>query len=264
MNKTVIATVLILTSCELYSYEMPVHARVTQVAFDRSDLTVNATELFFRLGFDRLELNHPFQTRFETCSPVVQGNTDAYVDANGRWLTGTATAPDDTNVKRRCTLDYERRLMPPEFSGRPRNPNAQPSQPGATPQLRFEAWLMRGAIREDDIEQKYFTSADRPDADPWGDQTRVFNHFYNPVKNERGTLAFGIESIRWALGEDAPFAGATQVPDPDRSNHFSYADARRAYFQALTYKAVRAPGQPFPATTRALCAALELGLQTPI
>ena len=40
----------------------------------------------------------------------------------------------------------------------------------------------------------------------------------------------------WALGEANPYAGAAQIPDPMRGNHFSYMDARRAFFLALTYR----------------------------
>ena len=97
---------------------------------------------------------------------------------------------------------------------------------------------MRGVIREDDLADKYYTSLDRPDIDPWADRTRVFNHFYSPVTNSTDSVIVdvsGVPSLGWALGEANPFA-TTQIPDPMRGNHFSYMDARRAFFLALTYR----------------------------
>jgi len=97
---------------------------------------------------------------------------------------------------------------------------------------------MRGVIREDDLKADKYTTALRPDADPWGDQDRPINHFYDPVTNESGTPLGGIftqRSLNWAMGEANPLQPAS-VPDPSRGNHFSYMDARRNFFLALTYK----------------------------
>ena len=170
------------------AYETPTHAFITKEAFDRSVLTVNSTELYARLGFERLNPNQPFETGFpDGCvGPASIFERDsAYVDARGTWLVGSNMPPDSGNVFFRCPLNYERRDMPPEYSGRTRNAGAVPAQPGPTPQLRFEGWLMRGVIREDDLSPAdYGTSLDRPDADPWGEQTRVLYHFYAYVSLE--------------------------------------------------------------------------------
>jgi len=128
--------------------------------------------------------------------------------------------------------------MPPDYSGRSFI-QPTPTALGPTSQLRFEAWLMRGVIRENDVANGFYSSEERPDVDPWNDQSRVFNHFYSPVTNSPdspSTVALGGgPSLHWAMGEVNPFAN-TQVPDPTRGNHFSYMDARRAFYFALTYK----------------------------
>jgi len=235
----VIVSVLPMAS---FAYETPTHAFMTKAAFDRSDLAVNSAELYARLGFDRLDINQPFQTGFpDGCiGPATTFERDsAYVDARGNWLVGANVPPDTSNAFFRCPQIYERRNMRPEYSGRTRAPSATPPQPGPTPQLRFEAWLMRGVIREDDVAANYYTTPDRPDEDPWGEKTRVLNHFYSPVTNDKDYTGTPTEpstgALPWALGEADPFA-QNQLPDPTRGNHFSYMDARRAYFFALTYK----------------------------
>jgi hypothetical protein len=223
------------------AHEMPVHAYMTKNGFDRSVLAVNNQELFQRLGFDRLEPDYPFNVQNNQCN--------SYADALPNWINGPFEGPNDTNVRFRCVTTYEQRLMPLPYSGRQYAPLGQefPLPPGATPQLRFEAWLMRGAIREDDIAIKYYPIEDRPDIDPWQERTRVFNHFYSPVTNSTDSVLVvglgGIGSLNWAMGEADPFSGNTQIPDPMRGNHFSYFDARRAYFLALTYREVRLPAQ---------------------
>jgi len=41
---------------------------------------------------------------------------------------------------------------------------------------------MRDAIREDDLAARYYDEgSDRPDVDPHGEITRVFNHFFDPI-----------------------------------------------------------------------------------
>jgi len=227
------------------SYETPTHAFITKAAFDRSDLAVNSADLYARLGFDRLNINQPFQTGFpDGCigAASIFERDSAYVDARGNWLVGANVPPDTSNAFFRCPQTYERRNMPPEFSGRPLLVGQSiPVAPGPTPQLRFEAWLMRGVIREDDVKDKYYTTPDRPDVDPWSEKTRVLNHFYSPVTNDKDFTGApppfepSGDALPWALGEADPFA-QNQLPDPTRGNHFSYMDARRAYFFALTYK----------------------------
>ncbi|AVP98914.1 hypothetical protein C7S18_17775 [Ahniella affigens] len=95
---------------------------------------------------------------------------------------------------------------------------------------------MRGAIREDDLKaSSYANPNDRPDVDPWMEIDRPIFHFYNPVTNESGLPLVGGPSLKWALGEVDPFAASTSE-DTMRGNHFSYVDAIKSYYTALTYK----------------------------
>lgn len=243
-----IANKMKISTCEIYAllvsgrilaYETPTHAFITREAFNRSALGVNSIELYTRLGFDRLDLNQPFDTGFtENCAGAASTfeSENAYADARPAWLDGGNMPPNSSNIFFRCPQDYERRDMPPEYSGRP---TTILSMLGNTPQLRFEAWLMRGVIREDDVESKYFSGGAGPDIDPWGEKTRVFNHFYSPVTNSPGSnlvvLAGGKPALGWAVGEVDPFTESS-IPDPTRGNHYTYIDARRAFFYAMTYK----------------------------
>jgi hypothetical protein len=258
MNRYLIIFSLVMTCLfqPARGYETPVHAHMTKNGFDRSILSVNNQDIYQRLGFDRLEADYPFNAQNSLC--------DSYADPSPAWLT-VFTAPNESEVKFRCVTSYEQRVMPLSYSGRQYAPLLPefPTPPGATPHLRFEAWLMRGAIREDDVADRYFTTTDRPDVDPWVDRTRVFNHFYSPVTNSPDSVqvsAMGVGSLNWALGEADPFAGSSQIPDPTRGNHFSYMDARRAYFLALTYRELLPPGQPFPDVNARLESAIRMRL----
>ena len=226
-------SLLITCSSAASAYEMPTHAFMTKNAFDRSVLAPSNTEIYQRLGFDRLSADRPFNTQTNAC--------DGYLDPVPNWLLTAIPAPDPGGVRFRCVTPYERRSMPLIYSDRPYSPNAEfPVPPGLSPHLRFEAWFMRGVIREDDLADKYYNGLDRPDIDPWADRTRVFNHFYSPVTNSTDSTQVnslgGVPSLGWALGEENPYAGVAQIPDPMRGNHFSYMDARRAFFLALTYR----------------------------
>jgi hypothetical protein len=230
----VLGTLILICTVPAFGYETPVHASITERGYSRSKLADTQDELYKRLGFERFVLEAPFRFPGSGCSTTdneVQGLD--YVDALPAWLQINA-APDRTNVRFRCILPYERRSMPLDYSGRSQRANTL----GSTPEQRFEAWLMRGAIREDDIEAKYY-EVDRPDVDPWLEKTRVLNHFYSPVTNDDGETAIALASeqpaLFWAIGEIDPFIGALN-PNADRLNHFSYVDARRSMFRALVYK----------------------------
>jgi hypothetical protein len=90
-------------------------------------------------------------------SPLI----DSYPDASGDWQEQAF----DAEVYSRCPDTYEKRLMPPDYSGR----IAPPPSLGNTPELRIAAWLMRGAIREDDlVSGNYYDPTDAPDAQSLG------------------------------------------------------------------------------------------------
>ena len=97
--------------------------------------------------------------------------------------------------------------------------------------LSLEGWLMRGAIREDDVPTLFGGNP----ADPYGSIFRVFNHFYDP-RNDQGLTvgAFqGAKAPDWGIGASDAFADENAA-DAFRRNHFTVFDAREAMFRALT------------------------------
>lgn len=203
------------------AYEVDSHAWMAKGSFDRSVLSPGSpsyTGVYRMMGWDRMLDTAPFN--------VASGNSptgleiNSYYDLLGSWQQGI------TLEYERPVLYFEQRRMPFEY----RYGDAAMTN---RPWLRFEAWLMRGAIREDDLGQAEYTDGFAPDVDPRGELTRVLRHFYNPV-NEGSIPAFS-ESTDWALGSDDALA-VPPTHTADRGNHFSWADARRGYFQALTYR----------------------------
>lgn len=99
----------------------------------------------------------------------------------------------------------------------------------------IQGWLMRGAIREDDCSIPYF--CDNPGDDPTG-ATRPFNHFFDPVNNEKLWLG-EYTAPNWTLGtlNAFPIDGEMIQPLPNnlfKTNHFTMFDAREAQYRALT------------------------------
>ena len=112
--------------------------------------------------------------------------------------------------------------------------------------LTLQGWLMRGAIREDDVPppfggnpQDVLSIYDLP-------FYRVFNHFYDPVYNRPltvpGALQGSVQSlnngpvqtaVNWATGSADSF-GAPNTPNTERHNHFTLVDAREAMYRAAT------------------------------
>jgi len=221
---------LLVASTSAYAYEVDTHGQMTQTAFERSALTTD-NGLLERLGFNRLDANLPFRSTVQNPIGCIPDGTplyhDAYVDAEGEWQEQAF----DVDVRFRCPNRYEKRLMLPRYSGR----IAPPSTLGSTPELRIEAWLMRGAIREDDLViGNYYDLSDAPDSSPWGEINRPTHHFYSPVTNTSDSLATQ-SALPWALGQSNPF-NAIPAADPARENHFSYADAIANYYRALVFK----------------------------
>lgn len=153
-----LSLVLICSSANAFNLET--HALITNTAFGKSILngeTAESKELYGRLGFDRMTENHPFsQSDTQTCAAVNGGvgGKDHYIDATGAWIAVNATQNSST-LRTRCPFLFEQRSMPPAYTGYFVDPNI-----GPTSWLRFEGWLMRGVIREDDFKfGKWFIAA---------------------------------------------------------------------------------------------------------
>ena len=108
------------------------------------------------------------------------------------------------------------------------------------PALSLPGWLMRGAIREDDLGTTFgFNNGYDPHDDPYGTFQRVFNHFFNPINNSQLTVLgvpFGLDTNpNWAIGASDAFA-TTLAENTSRRNHFTVYDARESMYRALTGK----------------------------
>lgn len=195
--------ILLMMASTSFAYEVDTHGLMTQAAYGRSALKSDAA-LLSRIGFDRLDLMRPLDSSATECDAdgAFMPLRDAYTDARPAW-TGTDYLGD---LHFRCPNLYEKRLMLPRYSGRiPPTPEL-----GATPELRFESWLMRGAIREDDMEVQYFTDpSEAPDVDPWGEITRPTHHFYSPVTNTSDSVGTQ-NGLVWVMGVSDPFAECGQ------------------------------------------------------
>ena len=114
----------------------------------------------------------------------------------------------------------------------------------------LKGWLIRGAIREDDL-GTYFglrIGGDSPREDPYGDFYRVYQHFFDPTKLTPQAQALNgtpmpddnpqpiHSSPNWALGTIDAFA-AGPIYELGRRNHFTIQDAREAMYRALTGRA---------------------------
>lgn len=101
----------------------------------------------------------------------------------------------------------------------------------------IKGWLMRGAIREDDV-PAWIPGSSNPQDDPYSAYTlvRVLNHFYDPALNRPLTVAgigWGSKAPDWATGSNNVFTNPN-TPDASRRNHFTVFDAREAMYRALT------------------------------
>jgi hypothetical protein len=120
--------------------------------------------------------------------------------------------------------------------------------------ISLPGWLLRGAIREDDV---LFPDNGQPVDDPYNSNdvvrdNRVLHHFYDPV-NDQGLSRWiplswlGVKkSPNWAIGSEDAISNQNS-PESNRRNHFTVFDAREALYRALTGKGRNASGDEFDA-----------------
>ena len=184
------------------AYELGTHARITEQAYTASVLATDPT-LVSDLGLSEADPIVPF------------GNTYYEIIGGG--------------VETRSALSFFLESIEPDL-------RIWPDSQSNTP-LSMQAWLMRGAIREDDYKNQSFLFGlckiedEPPIPAEENPLSRPVNHFYDPVNN------IGITGQKratdWGLGAD----NALQVPNqPDigRANHYTIVDAREAMYRALT------------------------------
>lgn len=226
------------------AFETHTHAYITYQAYNASTLGGSGSDsqaLMTRLGLDRLASDQPF-TPYWTGVPIP---LSFYYD----------NLPDGSTP-----LSYARPAGAHEWwqmeqlATNNQFGTASPSPVGTDPihTLPIANWLMRGVILEDQLRPDDYRAADGPlpDPDPRSDIRRVYNHFYDPIHDQRLTVgvpcnlyppfsplygySYCSKSVDWALGTADAFTSI--APDTTRHNHFSWEDARQNYFLALTAK----------------------------
>lgn len=242
MLRRAIVLSLALVACgQAFAWEVDTHAWITLRAFERSNLNASGpagSSLVGRLGFDRYDPKAVF--RSPGLEALGLGPSDKYLDLEGNW---DQSAPNPTipSLSNRFPNNWEHSRFPDGYRF-----GANPGGLGPTPHLRLEAWLMRGVVREDDLKPGEYP-AEPPDSDPYGNITRVYGHFYDPINNDGVPIVGEGEArnkaINWTLGLDDALAPSFN-PLLSRRNHFTWLDARRAYFKALTYQTANATLAP--------------------
>ncbi len=210
-------------------YELGTHAFVSKVAFDASVLSPsNAKTVVPILGFDRLSETMPFSGFDLTATPLNRYWDDA--------PTGQVELETVIGSILRAPQNEEGKIFERLIAS-----TYLPSTSRADFELRADAWVMRGAVREDDNDIGTLYSIGDRDADPRHTVFRAGRHFYDPV-NERaltdGVTCFFFGCIRateWAMGRSGVLDGPGTIT-ADRENHYSWHDARNNYWWALTAK----------------------------
>lgn len=215
-----------------HSYDAETHGLITYQAYKNSALhQTGSGSLINRLGLDRLDVPLPFHIYWNSAQPIAQ-NPDSYIDA---------ASLRQPNEYERCQLQNLEKV---EFF----DINDSMLSGGTVSFFPIQDWLLRGALREDDLTHLgYIIAHDdcgEPEHDPNGPINRVMNHFYDPINDVAlkpplvscsATAPNGIcsKSVDWALGYVNSFA-TPPVIDTNRRNHFTYEDARQNMWLALT------------------------------
>ena len=217
----------------LSAYEIGTHAYVTKAAVDGSVLSsTHPKSIVPVLSFNRLDPDKPFEAMFGTTDlpePSYFDNQPLPAITLGSAAASEAATRDPQNMEGEIFAALIGKGLLPGAPNR------------AAFEQRIDAWVMRGAIREDDNDFGAYSLGDRDD-DPWNNVLRAGCHFYDPI-NRRALfnppacfIANGcIPSIDWAMGRTDVLATSGGVLDATRQNHFSWQDARDNYWWALTY-----------------------------
>ena len=192
------------------AYELATHAALTREAFLASRLNAPAT------------LSAPTPLLEQLGLGTLPGNLGvAYIDLTRGAAKERSAFPSDD----------------PEF-GQRKIDEANRQSPFAPKVPTLAAWLMLGAIREDDVPFDPGEMENSPQDESFGTFTRVFHHFYDPRWNR--PLSAGPKQ----LGRSAPDWAIRGAEGADlRENAFSIAAAREAMWRALTLKL--APAIPY-------------------
>lgn len=214
-----------------FAYEIGTHAYVSKLGVDGSVLSpTNAKSIVPVLGFERLDAIKPFEIALVPSGFLRQRYFDNLPLPAISILSEDAPALTVREIEKEERKIFERLA----------NVGLVPGKDDLSLfEQRIVAWVMRGAVREDDNDIGPYSIGDR-DGDPWNVVFRAGRHFYDPVNN-RGLdegftcTTFGCRpAIDWAAGRADVLNGPGTL-DTSRENHFSWQDARDQYWWALTY-----------------------------
>ena len=197
----IVVTIFCVSSVAVEAYEQSTHAALTREAYVQSLLNPTVSDVLVRLGLDGAMLNLGAQ----------------YLD-----ITANAT------IAREASPPFPPRFVDTKI-GEANNPSQfKPTLPSLT------AWLMLGAIREDDGPFDAGALENTPQDEPDGAFTRVFNHFFDPYFDRPLVVGspWGARAPDWAL----------VVPTAGTRNHFTVSAGREAMWRALTLKQIGSGG----------------------
>lgn len=261
ITAAIVLLLMLLISANSNGFETETHALITRKAFTRSKLADTSPDsVKVRLGLDRYAATRPFNLYWNA--------SERFGDAYYTHGADEGTIADSGNI-----------LIPPAVMSPERWEQCQMQEFALLPDgkrntfrdlftdtvdssdstLPLQNWLVRGAIREDDLGLLQVTQF-RLDSvcsnfSTWGDFTRVFNHFYDPAfdKGMPGCPPGSVceRTVAWALG-NADATGLPAQEDTLRLNRFSYRDARNTMWAALTreFNKQRSPNQIYAARQR--------------
>jgi len=247
------------------AYETQTHAFIVSEAEKRSVLEdpTNGPPLLKRLGFDRLSTTRPFGL-YWLFTPA--NYTNAALSAVGPEYYDNLASNTPNNTFARSPQNYEQQQMV-ELLNVGRLDAATVNANNLPYIAPFRSWIIRGAIREDDLATPADYGDDQPtdqipDTDPRGGFQRSFNHFYDPINNVRlhypilgsavdvdcssfpSNGGFCYTSVDWAMGTLNTLT-TTPSEDTNRHNHFTWWDARNNYFWALTQQGTAGDGATY-------------------
>jgi hypothetical protein len=179
------------------AYEVSTHAALTREAYLRSWLNPAMSDLFMRLGID--VLSPDLGVRYVDLTP----DATVFREASPQFPPGFA----ETKIRDANRLSESKPELP-----------------------SLSAWLMLGAIREDDVPYDAGAIENTPQDELGGPFVRVFNHFFDPYLDR--PLVVGVPS-----GARAP-DWALVTPSTGTANHFTVAAARESMWRALTLKRI--------------------------
>lgn len=221
-ERTLAAVISLLMTHSAIAYETQTHALITAKAFERSNLALTGEgSIVSRLLLDRLHPSDPFNSYWMPFHLTQYFSDHVYVGTDP----GINSSLDKPARFERCQMQDFLALEDTRSDFRQMfNAIAEPE--GGPPLLNIGNWLVRGAIREDDMGHSligllalrgsrcaaawFNTTADQPDS-----RIRSLNHFYDPIHNiglktdiiiEGDQAISGLKSVDWALGYQNSFA----------------------------------------------------------